>query len=350
MTNPEAVESELNGGTDEDSRLNLAPEAEDDVDLSGTQGDSHREDDGDSPIASLTADSDDDEPEAIGDPKAELEHLKSELERERKRRSDTFGEYQRLNQELSRYKRYDDVPLDEAVETWKKGKAEAQKNIWEPEHPEHGRFERTLQNYDLFEAQMRKAQSDEQRQVVSDMWSESFSQKDLTDLQAWRQHQQEWGRRLAASPQQTMRDLIREESQRLLREEMTYRSEQQRYRDYFQQADIRPIIEEHRDDFIRLVRDRGYLPEDAVELLQARRASRHTVQKQAEVDKREASARERERLARGNATVDRDVQTSKKVDVVTEAMRIANEKGISADLSNRDFLRILHSLEEENLE
>ncbi|MCJ8335155.1 MAG: hypothetical protein MJH10_13030 [Epibacterium sp.] len=199
---------------------------------------------------------------------------------------------------------------------------------WDPSHPANARFENARQNYEVFKEQMGKAATDEQKQMVADLWSDKFDKDDIQVMRDYEAHIQRQQQQMFTNPQAyfaEQREQMLQAAREEIRVQMQQQSEQARYEAYFAQPDVSPIISRHRDivaDYIQ----RGGKAETIVEKL--REIEGKNTQAIAQADRKAATAEAQQQLAKGKATITRDQKGAPVGDPMQAALKKLDAAGV----------------------
>ena len=232
---------------------------------------------------------------------------------------------------------------------------------WDERSPNHASFNATLQKYDMFKQALDKASDEAARQNIAEAFQPMFSADEMETIQRHSQHVSAMQRKLATP--QGLQEHINSIVEERIKESFTSRQQEEaqareydQAREYYAKLYAEPdnakLLSDpaKREEFQqRLVSFGDNPPRDAVEIvlenMRFKAGLGKSAEQIAEAKKEALSAREQKRLAKGRAKTERDQGTSTSpVDPVSEAIRIAKERGINP--SSSKFNKLLLELSE----
>lgn len=325
-----------------------APEAVDESDINddGADDSATPDDDtatGDDADASLTTD-DTETPEDTPEP-VDWEAKYQELE---KRYKGIRPAHDELAHKLKQYEKYGDIPLDEAVETYRR--QQSQVKPWDPSSPKHTQFQQTLQKWDIYKQQL--ARSDDPQSVAAH-WEGMFAPDEIDSIRQWENHEREFQRKLASNPREALREIVRQESAQVYQTQSSFQADLQTATSILKDPKNSDVVNQHWEtiqqqaaqlppnappralqDIIDRVRDQEELKQLRAERVKAAQAT--------------AQAQAQQQAAKGRATVGRDPKATQKFDsdtIYRKAKKKAAEMGI--ETKGKAFRDLLVEVERE---
>lgn len=177
-----------------------------------------------------------------------------------KRVSDLRAAQGRTANELHQFRtRYKDIDPDAARKALEASKR-PDHPIWHPKHEGNRTFRETQAAFTRYETAMRSAATPEERAVLQRTLGSTFSEKEVQQLQDWRNHQQNETARMASDPD-AYREQIRSEVQEQIREEMNASRQEAEVASWFGNTANQPVVEKYRAEMISLMNEGWHWPQ-----------------------------------------------------------------------------------------
>jgi hypothetical protein len=228
----------------------------------------------------------------------------AEKARYEKRVSDLRAAQGRTANELHQYRqKYKDIDPDAA----RKALAASQRPeypVWHPKHEGNRSFRETQAAFQRYEAAMRKADTPEKRQIITETMGSTFTEKEVQQLQEWRSHQQRETERMASDPD-AYREQIRNEVQEQIREEMRASREEAEVANWFSSSTNQPIVEKYREEMIGLMNEGWHWPQ-VQRYIEAKSKADGLQSRVGSAEVKSAQARAQQQALKSNAKASRD--------------------------------------------
>ncbi len=230
-----------------------------------------------------------------------------------------------LHQHRQRFKDIDPDAARKALEASR----QPEKPIWNAKHPDNRSFRETVSAFTRYEAAMRKADTPEKRQILQETLGSSFSEKEVQQLQDWRNHQQRETERMASDPD-AYRDQIRSEVQEQIREEMRANREEAEVATWFGNSANQPIVEKYREEMIGLMNEGWHWPQ-VQRYIEAKSKADGLQSRVGSAEVKSAAARAQSAALKSNAKATRDPAQSPvgKLDFAKMGADYAKKNGLS---------------------
>ena len=221
-----------------------------------------------------------------------------------KRIADLRAGQGRTANELHQYRtRYKDIDPDAARKALEASR-QPEKPIWNAKHPDNRSFRETVSAFTRYENAMRKADTPEKRAIIQETMGSTFSEKEVQQLQEWRNHQQRETERMASDPD-AYRDQIRNEVQEQIREEMRASREEAEVANWFSNTANQPIVEKYRDEMIGLMNEGWHWPQ-VQRYIEAKSKADGLQSRVGSAEVKSAAARAQSAALKSNAKASRD--------------------------------------------
>ena len=228
----------------------------------------------------------------------------AEIAKYEKRVADLRAAQGRTANELHQYKtRYKDIDPDAARKAMEAAR-QPQHPVWHPKNAENRSFRETVAAFTRYESAMRKADTPEKRQILQDTVGSTFTEKEIQQLQEWRNHQQRETERMASDPD-AYREQIRAEVQEQLKEEMRASREEAEVASWFGNQANQPILEKYRDEMIQLMNEGWHWPQ-VQRYIEAKARADGLQSRVGSADQKAAAARAQQAALKSNAKASRD--------------------------------------------
>lgn len=235
-------------------------------------------------------------------------------------------EYLRKLQEYEQ--RYSGVDPS-AIAQWKEAQARAQREglpAWDPRNPNAHRFQALLDGYGRLHQQYQSAQSPEDRDRIRNLIAQSYSQEEQQQIAGWFNHQKEFQARLAQGDPRLLAEMVDQRVNQILHQQQQWHRETQTVEAWFNDKKNQELATNYGQEMLSQIQ--AGQPWDVVrERFELRAQLDELRSKVGAAETRSKSAEAKEQLLKGKATVSRDPVVSKPVDIMTEARRIARERG-----------------------
>lgn len=221
-----------------------------------------------------------------------------------KRIADLRAGHSRSANELHQFRqRYKDIDPDAARKALELHK-QTQHPVWSPKHPEHQSFRETKAAFARYEAAMRKADTPEKRAYLQETLGSSFTEKEVQQLQEWRNHQQMDAERRASDPEYE-REQRRAEMREELRQELQAQREEAEVATWFSNAANQAVVDRYRDEMIGLMNE-GWAWNQVQRYIEAKSKADGLQSRVGTADKTAAAARAQSDALKSKATTQRD--------------------------------------------
>jgi hypothetical protein len=243
-----------------------------------------------------------------------------------KRYSDLRRREQQLATQLKQYEATYKGVDPSVVRSFQEREATAQKEHlppWHRQSPRNPAFIKALDKIQIYQTQLQKAQSPEQRQAVAQQWEGILTDAELKDYEQWHEHQRQDRLAMSADPASYFEERIAQIIDKRLQQQTTYSRAEQEVGGWFQEPANQPIIDRFGAQMQEMLQ--GGVPWQFVQQHVALMAKLDGVQgRVGEAEKAKTSADERIRLIKSQASVSREPNTTRKVDPLV----VAKERGI----------------------
>ena len=231
---------------------------------------------------------------------------------------------QELEQKLS------GVDLNQ-VREWREQREKSANPIWNPQHPEHGRFSQVHSTHQYYQRMFQRAQTDEQKQWVREQYETDLSVEDRKLIQQYQDHGRQELQRLQQDPAGYLQQYL---DKRV--DEKIKSFQEQTVGSYRTNLETKHQLETTLQKYPELNN-----PEDlqrAMKMVQEGMDMSHALrdirmekleQRLSGAEAKKRSVEEKERLLQGNASISRDPAVKTNIDVYAEAKKLAKERGIS---------------------
>jgi len=246
-----------------------------------------------------------------------------------KRVADLRAAQGRTANELHQYRqRFKDIDPDAARKALEASR-QPEKPIWNAKHPDNRSFRETVSAFTRYEAAMRKADTPEKRQILQETLGSSFTEKEVQQLQEWRNHQQRETERMASDPD-AYREQIRSEVQEQIREEMRASREEAEVATWFGNTANQPVIERYRDEMISLMNEGWHWPQ-VQRYIEAKSKADGLQSRVGSAEVKSAAARAQQAALKSNAKASRDPAQAPvgKLDFAKMGFDYAKKNGLS---------------------
>lgn len=299
-TTTDATADPVDTAADQASQLVDTQDAEDSS-QAAPETDSQPNDGGSSTSSDTTLQTAD---QQAGSTAAPPKDWQAEVARYEKRIADLRAGHGRSSNELHQIKkRYEGIDPDAARKAIEASR-QVQPPIWNAKHPENRGFRETVAAFGRYENAMRRADTPEKRQFLQETMGASFTEKEIQQLQEWRNHQQRETERMASDPD-AYREQIRAEVQEQLREEMRASREEAEVASWFGNQSNQPIVDKYRDEMIGLMNEGWHWPQ-VQRYIEAKAKADGLQSRVGSADQKAAAARAQSAALKSNAKASRD--------------------------------------------
>lgn len=200
------------------------------------------------------------------------------------------------------------------------------------DHPEHAKFQSTLQRRDMAQKQLASLQSrndlsPEQKTAMAEIIRGPLTDDDLREVQEYEEYQRNFQREMASDPRAALAPIIRDEARALFQEELRAMRASADVAHDFADPKLKPLVEEHGQELAKAIQDG--VPYEYAKHMMTMFAELQQLRGQSKVlTGKAALADERTRLAKGEASITRDPRAPAP-DPYKLALAEATKKGIS---------------------
>ncbi len=228
----------------------------------------------------------------------------AEKARYEKRVADLRAQQGRTANELHQYRtRYKDIDPDAARKALTAAK-QPEHPVWHPKHADHRSFSETKAAFARYETAMQKANTPEKRAVVAEVLGSTFTEKEVQQLQEWKNHQQRENERMASDPD-AYRERIRSEVQDQIRAEMQGAREEAQVEGWFEDPANKPTVDAYREEMLTLMNE-GWTWKQVQRYIETKAKADGLQSRVGSAEKTSAAARAQQSALKSNAKSSRD--------------------------------------------
>lgn len=246
-----------------------------------------------------------------------------------KRIADLRAAQGRTANDLHQYRqRFKDIDPDAA----RKALALSQKQEyqpWHPKSPENRTFSAVKDSWERYKRAVNSAKTPEAKAAIQETFGQTFSEKEVQQIQAWEQHKALDTERRAADPEYE-REMRREEMREELRQEMQALREEAAVADWFSNTANQPIVDKYRDEMIALMNEGWHWPQ-VQRYIEAKSKADGLQSRVGSAEVKSAAARAQQAALKSNAKASRDPAQAPvgKLDFAKMGFDYAKKHGLS---------------------
>ncbi len=221
-----------------------------------------------------------------------------------RRVADLRAQQGRTANELHQYRtRYKDIDPDAARKALTAAK-QPEHPVWHSKHPDNRSFTETKAAFARYEKAVQAATTPEERAVAQRLFGATFTEKEVSQLQEWRQHQARENERMASDPD-AYRERIRSEVQDQIRAEMQGAREEAQVEGWFEDPANKPTVDAYREEMLTLMNE-GWTWKQVQRYIETKAKADGLQSRVGSAEKTSAAARAQQSALKSNAKSSRD--------------------------------------------